>query len=61
MIRLTIRQMLYFDALAQTLHFGRAARIVGVTQPALSTQIADIEGKLNCQLFDRSGKTVRLT
>ena len=39
MIRLTIRQMEYFEALAQTLHFGRAAALAGVSQPALSTQI----------------------
>lgn len=53
--------MQYFDALAQTLHFGRAAKLAGVSQPALSTQIADMEEKLGCQLFDRSGKSVRLT
>ncbi|TGT67659.1 hydrogen peroxide-inducible genes activator [bacterium M00.F.Ca.ET.159.01.1.1] len=61
MIGITIRQMLYFDALAQTLHFGRAARLAGVSQPALSSQIAEMEERLNCRLFERGGKTVRMT
>ncbi|WP_109614062.1 hydrogen peroxide-inducible genes activator [Pseudaminobacter salicylatoxidans] len=61
MIRLTIRQMQYFSLLAQTLHFGRAAELAGVTQPALSAQIAEMEEKLGCRLFERGGKTVRLT
>jgi LysR family hydrogen peroxide-inducible transcriptional activator len=61
MIKMTIRQMQYFDALAQTLHFGRAAQLVGVTQPALSSQILELEERLACRLFDRSGKMVRLT
>lgn len=53
--------MQYFDALAQTLHFGRAAELAGVTQPALSAQIAEMEERLGCRLFERGGKTVRLT
>jgi len=61
MIRLTVRQMEYFDALAQTLHFGRAAQMAGVSQPALSSQIAEMEEKLGCRLFERGGKAVRLT
>lgn len=61
MIRLTIRQMLYFEALAETLHFGRAAKSVGVTQPALSAQIAEMEEKLGCRLFLRDSKTVEMT
>lgn len=61
MIKLTVRQMQYFDALAQTLHFGRAAELAGVTQPALSAQIAEMEEKLGCRLFERGGRTVRLT
>ena len=60
MIRITIRQMQYFDALAQTLHFGRAAELAGVSQPALSAQIAEMEERLNCRLFER-GKVARLT
>ncbi|HEY6633701.1 MAG TPA: LysR substrate-binding domain-containing protein [Rhizobiaceae bacterium] len=61
MIRLTVRQLEYFDALAQTLHFGRAARLAGVSQPALSTQISEMEQRLGCELFERGGKSVRLT
>lgn len=61
MIGLTVRQMHYFDALAQTLHFGRAAKLAGVSQPALSSQIAEMEQRLNCRLFERGGKTVRMT
>ena len=53
--------MQYFDALAQTLHFGRAAELAGVSQPALSAQIAEMEERLGCRLFERGGKTVRLT
>jgi LysR family hydrogen peroxide-inducible transcriptional activator len=61
MIGLTVRQMHYFDALAQTLHFGRAAKLAGVSQPALSSQIAEMELRLNCRLFERGGKSVRMT
>jgi LysR family hydrogen peroxide-inducible transcriptional activator len=61
MIHLTVRQMLYFEALAETLHFGRAAEAVGVTQPALSAQIGEMEERLGCRLFERGGKAVALT
>jgi LysR family hydrogen peroxide-inducible transcriptional activator len=61
MIRLTIRQLEYFDALVQTRHFGRAAGLVGVTQPALSAQIGEMEQRLDTRLFTRGGKAVDLT
>jgi len=61
MIRLTIRQLEYFEALAETLHFGRAAALAGVTQPALSAQIAEMERRLGCRLFERHARIVRLT
>ncbi|WP_269933015.1 hydrogen peroxide-inducible genes activator [Aminobacter sp. HY435] len=61
MIRMTVRQMQYFAALAETLHFGRAAEFAGVSQPALSAQIAEMEERLGCTLFERGGKTVRMT
>jgi len=61
MIRLTIRQMEYFEALAQTRHFGRAAELAGVTQPALSAQIAEMEDRLGVRLFERGPRAVDLT
>ncbi len=61
MIRLSVRQMEYFDALAETLHFGRAAALVGVTQPALSAQIAEMEERLGCRLFERGQRNVKIT
>lgn len=61
MIRLTLRQMQYFEALALTLHFGRAAELMGVTQPALSSQIAEMEAQLGVRLFVRGSRSVRLT
>lgn len=61
MIRLTVRQMEYFEALAQTLHFGRAAEMCGVTQPALSAQIAEMEERLGARLFERGRPSVRPT
>lgn len=53
--------MEYFEALAETLHFGRAATLVGVTQPALSSQIAEMEERLGRKLFDRRARGVQLT
>lgn len=53
--------MEYFEALAETLHFGRAAELAGVTQPALSTQVAEMEERLGCLLFERGRGGVRLT
>ncbi|QDZ00379.1 LysR family transcriptional regulator [Nitratireductor mangrovi] len=61
MLKVTLRQMEYFEALAETLHFGRAAALAGVTQPALSVQIAEMEEKLGCRLFERGRSGVRLT
>lgn len=61
MLRLTLRQMQYFERLAELLHFGRAAEAVGVTQPALSAQIAEMEAQLGYRLFERGGGSVRLT
>ena len=58
---LTLRQMQCVAALADTLHFRRAAEQVGVTQPALSAQIAQLEDHLGVLLFERSRRTVLAT
>jgi len=55
------RQLQYFLAVAQSLHFSKAAEKLFVTQPTLSHQLAELEAQLGIPLFDRSGKGVRLT
>jgi LysR family cyn operon transcriptional activator len=57
----TLRQIQYFLAAAETLHFTKAAQRLSVTQPTLSHQIAELEAQLGGPLFDRIGRKVRLT
>ncbi len=58
---LTLRQMRYFEALASVLHFGKAAAMVNVSQPALSAQIMEMEDHLGIKLVERSRAGVLLT
>lgn len=57
----TLRQLQYAVALAETGHFGRAAEQSYVTQPALSQQVRQLEELCGAPLFDRLGKSVRMT
>jgi LysR family hydrogen peroxide-inducible transcriptional activator len=61
MINFTLKQLRYFEAVAQHGHFGRAADTCAISQPALSAQIATLESALGLQLFERSARQVRLT
>ncbi len=61
MINVTLKQFRYFDALARTGHFGRAADACAISQPALSMQIKELEDALGTQLFERSARSVHLT
>jgi LysR family hydrogen peroxide-inducible transcriptional activator len=58
---ISLRQLRYATALADTGHFGRAAERCFITQPALSQQIRLLEELCGTTLFDRLGKEVRLT
>lgn len=60
-MNLTLKQLRYFSALAETLHFGRAAKQCHVTQPALSMQIRDLEGHLGVTLVERGASGLLLT
>ncbi|KPA21471.1 Hydrogen peroxide-inducible genes activator [Shimia sp. SK013] len=61
MNNLTLRQLRYFDALAEHGHFGRAADACSVSQPALSVQIKDLEESLGAPLIERTTRRLRLT
>ena len=61
MTNVTFKQLRYFEALARHSHFGRAAEASSISQPALSTQIKDLETTLGIALFERGARQVRLT
>jgi LysR family hydrogen peroxide-inducible transcriptional activator len=58
---MTLQELRYLVALADTSHFGRAAQACHISQPTLSTQIRKLEEQLGVTLFERTNKSVHVT
>ena len=61
MKNVTLRQLRVFNAAARHLNFGKAAREMHLTPPAVSMQIRELESQVGLPLFERQGKSVSLT
>src|SRR3979409_458509 len=56
-----LRQIRSFLSIADTLHFGRTAEMIHLSQPALSLQIRALEDEIGVRLFERNRRKTALT
>src|ERR1700746_2411195 len=56
-----LRQIRSFLSIAETLHFGRTAEVIHLSQPALSLQIRALEEEVGVRLFERNRRKTTLT
>ena len=59
--KMTLLQLQYFKALAQILHYTKAAKELHIAQPSLSYSINELEKELGVKLFDKENRKIRLT
>lgn len=58
---MTLNQLLYFQTIARYQHFRKAAEKLNLSQPSLSRSIASLEEELGIILFERQGRSIKLT
>lgn len=58
---MNLQQLEYFKVIAETKNFTTASNILSVTQPALSKAISNLEQELELSLFEREGRSIKIT
>lgn len=61
MMHVTLRQLRIFETVAKHLNYSRASQELHLTQPAVSMQVKQLEGKVGIRLFEQVGKKIHLT